>query len=199
MQNLICNMSIPHICPFLYTNAFWGLWKLYTKKVRKFATKTASRQNSVNQYFWLVYLVFWLVYLVFWLAYLLFWLAYLVFWLAYLVFCLVYLVLWLVYLVFWLAYFLLGWCIWCFGLHIYYFDWDGTLGVFVAILGVFFIGMAYLMSFVYWMVYLLHEMEHLMLISRSLWKKVHRLEKVHPRRGWRSWQIWAVGRNLLDL
>ena len=44
----------------------------------------------------------------------------------------------------------------------YSFDWDGTLGVLVAILGVFFIGMAYLMSFVYGMVYLLHEMEHLM-------------------------------------
>ena len=44
----------------------------------------------------------------------------------------------------------------------YSFDWDGTLGVLVAILGVVFIGMAYLMSFVYGMVYLLHEMEHLM-------------------------------------
>ena len=44
----------------------------------------------------------------------------------------------------------------------YFFDWDGTLCVLVAILGVFFIGMAYLMSFVYGMVYLLHEMEHLM-------------------------------------
>ena len=39
--------------------------KIVHQKVRKFATKTASRQNSVNQYFWLVYLVFWLVYLVF--------------------------------------------------------------------------------------------------------------------------------------
>ena len=38
---------IPYICPFLYTNAFWGLWKLFTKKVHKFAAKTASRQNSV--------------------------------------------------------------------------------------------------------------------------------------------------------
>ena len=36
----------------------------------------------------------------------------------------------------------MGWDTWCFG--------------------VFFIGMAYLMSFVYGMVYLLHEMEHLM-------------------------------------
>ena len=44
----------------------------------------------------------------------------------------------------------------------YSFDWDGTLGVLVAILGVFFIGMAYLMSFVYGMVYLLHKMGHLM-------------------------------------
>ena len=35
---------------FLYTNAFWGLWKLFTKKVHKFAAKTASLQNSVNQY-----------------------------------------------------------------------------------------------------------------------------------------------------
>ena len=44
----------------------------------------------------------------------------------------------------------------------YSFDWDGTLGVLVAILGVSFIGLAYLMSFVYGMVNLLHEMEHLM-------------------------------------
>ena len=82
-------------------------------------------------------------------AHLLFWLAYLVFWLAYLVFC-------LVYLVFWLVYFLLGYCKWCFGLHILL-NGMGYL-VFWSI----FIGMAYLMSFVYGMVYLLHEMEHLM-------------------------------------
>ena len=44
----------------------------------------------------------------------------------------------------------------------YYFDWDSTLGVLVALLGVFSIGMAYFMSFVYGMVYVLHEMEHLM-------------------------------------
>ena len=43
----------------------------------------------------------------------------------------------------------------------YSFDWNGTLGVLVAVLGVFNIGMAYLMSFVYGMMYLLHEMEHL--------------------------------------
>ena len=43
----------------------------------------------------------------------------------------------------------------------YSFDWNGTLGVLVAVLGVFFIGMAYLMSFVYGMMYLLCEMEHL--------------------------------------
>ena len=40
--------SVPQICPFLYANEFWGLWKLYAKKVRKFATKISSRQNSVN-------------------------------------------------------------------------------------------------------------------------------------------------------
>ena len=43
----------------------------------------------------------------------------------------------------------------------YSFDWNGTLGVLVTVLGVFSIGMAYLMSFVYGMMYLLHEMEHL--------------------------------------
>ena len=49
--------------------------------------------------------------------------------------------------------------VFCFANH---FDWDGTLGVLVALLGVSFIGMGYLMSFVYGMVYVLHEMEHLM-------------------------------------
>ena len=41
--------------------------KLYTRKVRKFVTKIASRQNSVNWYwpFWLALLLFWLVYLLF--------------------------------------------------------------------------------------------------------------------------------------
>ena len=39
-------------------------------------------------------------------------------------------------------------------------DWNGTLGVLVAVLGVFFIEMAYFMSFVYGKLYLLHEMEH---------------------------------------
>ena len=38
---------------------------------------------------------------------------------------------------------------------------DGTLGVLVAVLGIFFVGMAYLMSSVFGMVHLLHEMEHL--------------------------------------
>ena len=46
----------------------------------------------------------------------------------------------------------------------YSFDWNGTLGVLAAVLGVFFIGMAYLMSFVYGMMYLLHEMEHLIFL-----------------------------------
>ena len=41
---------IPDICHFLYTNAFFRPVKKSTKKVRKFATKIASRQNSVNQY-----------------------------------------------------------------------------------------------------------------------------------------------------
>ena len=50
-------------------HTFWPA-KKYAKKVRKFATKIASRQNSVN--FWLAYLVFWLAYLVFWLSYLIF-------------------------------------------------------------------------------------------------------------------------------
>ena len=43
----------------------------------------------------------------------------------------------------------------------YSFYWDGTRGVLVAVLGVFFIGMAYLMSLVFGVVYLFHEMEHL--------------------------------------
>ena len=40
---------IPDICHFFYTHTFSGLEILHSK-VRKFATKIASRQNSVNQY-----------------------------------------------------------------------------------------------------------------------------------------------------
>ena len=54
---------------FLYATTFFGLKKVL-QKVRKFASKIASRQNSVD--FWLAYLVFWLAYLVFWLSYLIF-------------------------------------------------------------------------------------------------------------------------------
>ena len=39
--------AIPHICHFFYTHTFWGL-KILHSKVRKFTTKIASRQNSVN-------------------------------------------------------------------------------------------------------------------------------------------------------
>ena len=38
---------IPDICHFFYTSEFWSLEILHSK-VRKFATKIASRQNSVN-------------------------------------------------------------------------------------------------------------------------------------------------------
>ena len=38
---------IPDICHFFYTNTFWGL-EILLSKVRKFATKICSRQNSVN-------------------------------------------------------------------------------------------------------------------------------------------------------
>ena len=41
--------NIPDICHFFYTHTFSGL-KILHSKVRKFATKIASRQNSVNQY-----------------------------------------------------------------------------------------------------------------------------------------------------
>ena len=40
---------IPDICHFFFTHTFSGL-KILHSKVRKFATKIASRQNSVNQY-----------------------------------------------------------------------------------------------------------------------------------------------------
>ena len=65
--------------------------KRYAKKVRKLATKIASRQNSVNQYlfYWRILLIE-IAHMVFCLAYLVFWLAYFVFCLAYLVFCLAY-------------------------------------------------------------------------------------------------------------
>ena len=41
---------IPHICHFWYATIFLGLWKV-RQKVRKFATKIAPQQNSVNEYF----------------------------------------------------------------------------------------------------------------------------------------------------
>ena len=40
-------VSIPDICHFFYTHKFWGL-KILHSKVRKFMTKVASQQNSVN-------------------------------------------------------------------------------------------------------------------------------------------------------
>ena len=40
---------IPDICKFWYATIFWTC-KKYATKVRKFATKIASQQNSVNQY-----------------------------------------------------------------------------------------------------------------------------------------------------
>ena len=41
-------VPIPDICNFFYTHTFSGL-KILHSKVLKFATKIASRQNSVNQ------------------------------------------------------------------------------------------------------------------------------------------------------
>ena len=42
-----CCGGIPHICHFFYTHTFWGM-KILHWKVRKFTTKVALRQNSVN-------------------------------------------------------------------------------------------------------------------------------------------------------
>ena len=42
-------VSIPDICHFFYTHIFLGL-KILHSKVRKFGTKIASQQNSVDQY-----------------------------------------------------------------------------------------------------------------------------------------------------
>ena len=48
MSNIIIQQEgIPYICHFFYTHTFSGL-KILHSKVRKFATKIASRQNSVN-------------------------------------------------------------------------------------------------------------------------------------------------------
>ena len=41
--------NIPDICHFFYTSIFWGL-KILHSKVRKFATRIVSRQNSVNHH-----------------------------------------------------------------------------------------------------------------------------------------------------
>ena len=99
--------------------------KKYTKKVRKFTTKIASRQNSIN---------FWLAYLVFWLAYLVFWLAYLVFWLSYSIFC---------------------WCTWFFlGLTSVLFivvrDLVCLLGILVGVLGFFGWCIWYFVCYILW-------------------------------------------------
>ena len=50
MPMSIIQMALLHTSylSFFVHQLFWGLWKLYTKKVRTCATKTASRQNSVN-------------------------------------------------------------------------------------------------------------------------------------------------------
>ena len=80
--------------------------------MRKFATKIAPQQNSVNEYFEIliqilqiisIYGIFLRTILIE-IAYLVFCLAYLVFCLAYLVFCLAYFVFFLAYLVFSLLY-----------------------------------------------------------------------------------------------
>ena len=87
---------IPHICHFWYATIFLGLWKV-RQKVRKFGTKIAPQQNSVNEYFEIliqilqiisIYGIFlrtilieiaYLVHFVFFLAYLVFSLLYSVF------------------------------------------------------------------------------------------------------------------------
>ena len=43
-------LTILHICHYFYTSTLWGL-KILHSNVRKFATRTVSRQNSVNWYF----------------------------------------------------------------------------------------------------------------------------------------------------
>ena len=49
-DNTFANFTtIPDICNYFYAHTFPGLKILHTK-ARKFATKIASRQNSVNQY-----------------------------------------------------------------------------------------------------------------------------------------------------
>ena len=84
-QIYLPKISLKYMCPNIYpSNHTWYLsffvhqriWKFYAKKMRKFMTKIASRQNSVNN------LVFWSAYLVFFLAYFHILMAYLVFWLA---------------------------------------------------------------------------------------------------------------------
>ena len=45
--SILSLLCILHICHFFYTTTIWGL-KILHLKVRKFATKVASRQNSVN-------------------------------------------------------------------------------------------------------------------------------------------------------
>ena len=57
-------IEVPYLIFVLFgTPPYFLASKKYAKKVRKFATKIASRQNSVN--FWLAYLVFWFSYLIF--------------------------------------------------------------------------------------------------------------------------------------
>ena len=101
--------------------------------MRKFATKIASRQNSVNQY-----LFFWRTLLIE-IAHLVFCLAYLVFWLAYFVFCLAYLVFCLAYLVF------------LFGVHYIFLAY--IIFIFFGVIGVCGVGMLYLLQLEFGMVH----------------------------------------------
>ena len=43
---LLCVPCIPYICPFFYASRFYSL-KIFHPKVRNFATKIVSRENSV--------------------------------------------------------------------------------------------------------------------------------------------------------
>ena len=136
--------------------------------------------------------------------------AYLVFWLAYLVF-------WLVYLVFWLAYLLLEWCKWCFDLHIlliamaHLVFWLPYLEYFLSgwriwcllCMGWCICYMRWSIWYFGWIIFItkiariafifgLNKLCSKQSLSRSLWKKVRRLEKSTPTPLVRCWLISAL-------
>ena len=121
----------------LVCHQIFQAFKRYAKKVRKLATKIASRQNSVNQY-----LFYWRILLIE-IAHMVFCLAYLVFWLAYFVFCLAHLV-------------------FLFGVHYIFLAY--IIFILFGVIGVCGVGMLYLLHLEFGMVHLIFSSQKIVQI-----------------------------------